>query len=193
MGKFNLRAVATVAAFALIGTTLLAPPAHAEAAAPGVAADQGTLTSTVTGSFTDAAGAPGTVTGTFEPDRFEVVGDKVMAVGELTATLTDSTGTVVGNETTTVSLPLVTDATNGAVTAQQIVCDVLDLVLGPLDLNLLGLDVHLDRVVLNIVAVPGALLGDLLCAVANLLNGGLGGLLGQLTALLNQILDILRP
>ena len=70
-------------------------------------------------------------------------------------------------------------------------CDILHLVLGPLDLDLLGLQVHLDRVVLNIVAVSGAgnLLGNLLCAVAGLLDGGLSGQLGQLTNLLNQILQ----
>ena len=70
-------------------------------------------------------------------------------------------------------------------------CDVLNLVLGPLDLNLLGLTVHLNTVVLDITAVPGAgnLLGNLLCAVANLLNGGLD--LGQLVILLNQILTAL--
>jgi hypothetical protein len=69
-------------------------------------------------------------------------------------------------------------------------CDILNLVLGPLDLDLLGLQVHLDRIVLNIVAQSGAgnLLGNLLCAVAGLLDGGLNGLLGRLVDLLNQIL-----
>ena len=69
-------------------------------------------------------------------------------------------------------------------------CDVLNLVLGPLDLDLLGLQVNLNRVVLNIVAQSGAgnLLGNLLCAVAGLLDGGLSGLLGRLTNLLNRIL-----
>ena len=48
--------------------------------------------------------------------------------------------------------------------------------LGPLDLNLLGLEVHLDPVVLDIVAQPGPgnLLGNLLCAVAGLLDGAGG-------------------
>jgi hypothetical protein len=69
-------------------------------------------------------------------------------------------------------------------------CPILHLVLGPLDLNLLGLKVHLDQVVLNIDAQSGAgnLLGNLLCAVAGLLDGGLQGLLGRLVTLLNQIL-----
>ncbi len=75
-------------------------------------------------------------------------------------------------------------------------CDVLNLVLGPLDLNLLGLEVHLDTVVLDIVAVPGAgnLLGNLLCTVAGLLDpaGPLEGLLTQLTGLLQQILGALN-
>ena len=74
-------------------------------------------------------------------------------------------------------------------------CTILALTLGPLDLNLLGLMIHLDQVVLNITAVPGAgnLLGNLLCSVANLLNGGgpLGTLLNNVVNLLNQILGAL--
>jgi hypothetical protein len=70
------------------------------------------------------------------------------------------------------------------------VCDILHLVLGPLDLNLLGLKIHLDKVVLDIVAETGAgnLLGNLLCAVTGLLDGGLEGALGRLVNLLNDIL-----
>lgn len=85
-----------------------------------------------------------------------------------------------------------TRVTNARQAAQAMAtCDVLNLVLGPLDLDLLGLQLHLDRVVLNIVAVSGAgnLLGNLLCAVVGLLDGGLAGQLGQLTTLLNQILQ----
>jgi hypothetical protein len=71
-------------------------------------------------------------------------------------------------------------------------CNVLHLVLGPLDLNLLGLTVHLNTVVLDITAVPGAgnLLGNLLCALAGLLDGP-SLPLGQITALLNSILALL--
>jgi hypothetical protein len=74
-------------------------------------------------------------------------------------------------------------------------CDVLHLVLGPLDLDLLGLQVHLDKIVLDIVAATGAgnLLGNLLCAITGLLDGGpLAGLLGQLNTLLNRILGLLN-
>jgi len=69
---------------------------------------------------------------------------------------------------------------------------VLHLVLGPLNLNLLGLVITLNQVNLNINAVPGAgaLLGNLLCAVAGLLDAG--GALTQISQLLNQILGILN-
>jgi hypothetical protein len=86
--------------------------------------------------------------------------------------------------------------TSGAKSTSGVVgCEVLDLVLGPLDLNLLGLVVHLDSVVLNITAVPGAgaLLGNLLCAVLGLLDGtGIAGLNAILANLLRAILGILR-
>jgi hypothetical protein len=54
-----------------------------------------------------------------------------------------------------------------AVAAQQQTCEVLELVLGPLDLNLLGLVVQLNRVRLTITAIRGGgLLGDLFCGLA---------------------------
>jgi len=71
------------------------------------------------------------------------------------------------------------------------VCPILHLELGPLDLNLLGLRVQLNQVVLDVDAIPGPgnLLGNLLCAVAGLLDGvDLGGVLGNL---LQQLLDAL--
>ena len=54
-----------------------------------------------------------------------------------------------------------------AVAAQGNTCPVLDLTLGPLDLNLLGLVVQLNRVRLTITAIRGGgLLGDLFCGLA---------------------------
>jgi hypothetical protein len=74
---------------------------------------------------------------------------------------------------------------------QPDVCPILHLDLGPLDLNLLGLRVQLNQVVLDITAIPGPgnLLGNLLCAVAGLLDGGAAGnLLGNL---LQNLIDAL--
>jgi hypothetical protein len=70
-------------------------------------------------------------------------------------------------------------------------CPILHLDLGPLDLNLLGLHVHLNEVVLDVEAIPGAgnLLGNLLCAIAGLLDGvDLSGILGDL---LRNLVDAL--
>jgi hypothetical protein len=75
----------------------------------------------------------------------------------------------------------------------QATCEILDLVLGPIDLNLLGLRLQVNRIHIRLTATQGALLGDLLCAIANLLNGGnVLGQLGQIANLLNQILGVLR-
>ena len=71
------------------------------------------------------------------------------------------------------------------------VCPILHLELGPLDLNLLGLRVQLNQVVLDITAErgPGNLLGNLLCAIAGLLDGvDLGEVLGNL---LQNLIDAL--
>lgn len=74
---------------------------------------------------------------------------------------------------------------------QPEVCPILHLELGPLDLNLLGLRVQLNQVVLDVTAIPGPgnLLGNLLCAIAGLLDGfDLSGALGDL---LRNLLDAL--
>jgi hypothetical protein len=76
-------------------------------------------------------------------------------------------------------------------------CPILNLSLGPVDLNLLGLNVHLDNcangpVTLDITAVPGAgnLLGNLLCSLANLLNTPASGT--AIAALLRQISNVIH-
>jgi hypothetical protein len=140
----------------------------------------------------------GKVTGTFQIQKFvlDQANNRVNAVGNLVAEVTrhGSTQTVVAIGT---AIPVLTPAaaagTSGAAApnAAAAVCNILNLTLGPLDLNLLGLQVHLNQVVLNITAQPGAgnLLGNLLCDIANLLNPG--GALSTLVADLNQLLGIL--
>lgn len=66
-------------------------------------------------------------------------------------------------------------------------CTILDLTLGPLHLNVLGLVVDLNQVHLTITGQtgPGNLLGNLLCGVANALNGSQAG---GLANLLNNLL-----
>ena len=144
----------------------------------------GTITSRVRGEF----GRNGTVHGTFKPDRWIHRGGKVLAVGHLHAVLRRGNGTLVGTADRQVTLPL----RNGSVPGARLApCDILNLVLGPLDLNLLGLHVTLNRVHLHIEAIPGAgaLLGNLLCAVAGLLDGSSPL---RLTNVLNRILNLVR-
>jgi hypothetical protein len=102
-----------------------------------------------------------------------------------------------------VMMPISVTGAEGAQTAQA-TCPVLHLVIGPVDLNLLGLRVRLgggsdfsQPIVLDLTAYQGqGLLGDLLCGVSNLLNqngllGQLTGQLQQLTATLNSLLALL--
>jgi hypothetical protein len=167
--------------------------AHAQAATRG-------LTAPVSGIATAADGSVQTVAGTFTIQRFARSGETIFAVGTVVGTLTSATAGVAPRTfVTQVAMPLVIPTASNAVAAAAApgditalaTCDILNLVLGPLDLNLLGLEVHLNQVVLDIVAVSGAgnLLGNLLCAVAGLLDGG--GAVTQIVSLLNQILAIL--
>ena len=175
-------APSTNAASTHMATATSAP----RSASSGVKA--GTLTSKVRGTFNHGNG---TVNGTFSPDRFIVKNGATYAVGTLHATLHRADGSVRGHDKKFVSIPIKKGTAQRAARAN---CQVLDLVLGPLDLNLLGLKVHLDKVVLNIVAASGAgaLLGNLICAVAGLLDGtGLLNLL-KLVNKLNRILNVLQ-
>lgn len=154
----------------------------------------GKMKSTVTGK---TAGG-GKLSGTFTPLKFKQADGALVAKGVLHGVIKAADGT---KSTFTTIRSLEVTQINGATLEDLAIssgaasaCDILNLVLGPLDLNVLGLEVHLKKVVLDIVAVTGAgnLLGNLLCAVAGLLDGGLlAGLLGQLTTLLNQILAAL--
>ena len=117
-------------------------------------------------------------------NRFVRSGSEILAVGTVTATVIDAATGVVSTATRQVRIPLLLDQSTGT-------CEILSLVLGPLDLDLLGLQVHLNQVVLTIEAEsgPGNLLGNLLCAVAGLLDQG--GPLTGISNLLNQILAAL--
>src|SRR5207244_11578518 len=71
-------------------------------------------------------------------------------------------------------------------------CNILHLVLGPLNLNLLGLVVTLNQVTLNVQGAtgPGMVLGNLLCALVGMPLQPPGAL-GTLVSLLNSLLAVL--
>jgi hypothetical protein len=146
--------------------------------------------------------------GTYTIDRFATRNGKLVTVGTVRGTLTKK-GKTKSVKRNGVILPAAVtgagaaDLPTGATSAQTLPdipnsCQVLNLVLGPINLNLLGLVVRTNQINVRIDAVPGAgnLLGNLLCSITNLLNpgGGLGPLttaLNQLTAALNAILAVI--
>lgn len=114
----------------------------------------------------------------------DTVTGALTASGTITGTVTNSAGQVIKSVTNLAVSGIPLASASGS-------CTILTLTLGPVDLDLLGLMVHLNQVVLNITAQPGPgnLLGNLLCSIAGLLNGGnLSNVLTQLVGLLNQLL-----
>ena len=185
------------AALILVGALGLGPglaagnaaPAHTATAVTQSMTSQGTAWN-YTGTWTDKQGRTGQALVSIVPEKFWNDGGDLMMRSTVTTTLQGVRGSVPHTKTMDLKVQdVTTGAPTSGVTAAS--CDILNLVLGPLDLNLLGLEVHLNQVVLDIVGATGAgnLLGNLLCAVAGLLDGGAA--LGQIAALLNQILAIL--
>ena len=121
--------------------------------------------------------------GTFTLTGFRLVNGTLSAVGTLSGTLTN---TVAGTTQTVSNFPI-----NLPVADVSATCQILHLELGPLDLNLLGVVVHLDKVVLDVTAQsgPGNLLGNLLCSVSHLLDSNAA--LTALTNALNRIIGAL--
>ena len=180
-----MKRLTTLTAFALATTLLItvSTPLHA-----AQRRDSG-----ISMPVTSAADSATKFAGTFDLNRFVATDTGVAAVGIISGTLVDA----LGNVTTvvrTVAIPVQIGGApaQAAPAPAQVgiaaICDILHLELGPLDLDLLGLVVHLNQIVLDIDAVsgPGNLLGNLLCSVLGLLDDPSG-----LAQLLNQILAII--
>jgi hypothetical protein len=215
LGKRSWRPYAAVTAAVLSMAVVLAVPgsagaANKAAASPSAAAlapstsltqpGELRLTSSIRGVTNDGR----TVAGRFIPRGFFVNRHgRLIAHGVVNMVLQGATTT---RTTTTANIPVqmvrtlpsLSTVTASGVTSAALpagACNILNLVLGPLDLDLLGLVVHLDKVVLTIIAQSGAgnLLGNLLCAVAHLLDGvPLSQQLTQIAALLNALIAILQ-
>lgn len=122
-------------------------------------------------------------------------------ISELGASTNEAGEVVVGgvlNGTATEAGGEATEITNQAFSERVSLqegerCDILFLDLGPLFLDLLGLEVNLDPVVLDVDAVPGAgnLLGNLLCAVTGLLDNP-GNPTNAIANLLDRVFGLLE-
>jgi hypothetical protein len=124
----------------------------------------------------------GVLTGTANITGFAVQNGQLVAVGTLVGVIKDAAGNVLQSVVATFATAIGAGSTAA--------CEILHLELGPIDLNLLGLVIHTNQIVLDITAVPGPgnLLGNLLCSVAHLLDGTN---LNHLADVLNQILGAL--
>ena len=109
-------------------------------------------------------------TGTYAVDRFKRASSgKLVSVGTLRGKLG---GRRVARRNVRMPATLSKAAGSAQLPPLPNACQVLNLVLGPINLNLLGLVVRTNRINLRIDAQrgPGNLLGNLLCAITGLLD-----------------------
>lgn len=182
------------------------------AGAPAAAQDAGAQTAvtvSATGSFERAGDFSGTIT----INRFEQRGNEIVAIGFVSGRLRrggHDIGTALAGELTwrvivdvggvsvasdrgapiaeLTRITLSTSARRGPriVPVQAATCPVLQIALGANTVNLLGLQVALDPVGIVLEGQTGTPLGDLVCAVSDLL-GNVAGVVN----LLNNILGLL--
>jgi len=144
-----------------------------------------------------AAAAKATVSVPVQITAVNLTGVTTNAQHKITGLVGTVTGTIAGTGHTFTTTLAITQgstatATKGVKAAAAV--PVLDLHLGPINLNLLGLQVKTSEICLNVTAQtgPGNLLGNLVGGLANALNGtlsaasatdlaGLNGLIGKIT------------
>lgn len=169
----RLALLAVLVAAVSTATVLTIAPAAAPATPPTA-----TISNTINGTTANGLN----LTGTLSNIHFvNLGGGQGLALqGVLNGTVTNAAGVVLRTITNqTITLPLIGATSGGS-------CTILDLTLGPLHLDLLGLVVDLNQVHLTITGQTGNgnLLGNLLCGLANALNGNGGGLANILNRLL---------
>jgi hypothetical protein len=196
-----------------LAATMAFVPVAALAQRAGQGANNPVRNIPVTGQTADGQ----SFAGTFDIERFEDVNGQLLAIGQVSGKF--SGGTPVNHAAVAIPVDKVNGtsvAPNSfgslqrkskaapatwdpsqrleVIPAQAGSCNILTLDLGPLHLDLLGLVVDLNAIHLTITAQQGSgnLLGNLLCAVAGLLNGtGTGTLSGLLTQIVNLLNGII--
>jgi hypothetical protein len=189
--RFAAGLLACVTFAACSDNTTTAPSAPSTNDTPALAkANTGPLVTQLTNLA--VVGAPGTaqagIAGVFN-GTLTITSFASNAAGQLLAsgTISGVTTFVNGVTQTVTNVPF----NNLVVTPASQQCTILHLDLGPIFLNLLGLQLTTSPITLDLTAVAGAgnLLGNLLCAVAHLLDQN--PLIPAIQNLLNQINAIL--
>ncbi|HET7220917.1 MAG TPA: hypothetical protein VFJ02_22845 [Vicinamibacterales bacterium] len=142
------------------------------------------------------------VSGTLAVQRFARAETGVAAVGTLTVSVPETASSVARTIVTQVALPLARSGSDAAaadtpvgqapaVAAAAAECGTLNLALGAVDVEALGLPIHIERTAVDVTAVDGSgnQLGTLLCQIAALLDSDTSST--QLVAALNRLLDLL--
>jgi hypothetical protein len=181
----------------------MSPPESADLSRSGPKSRGQSIVIPAVAPMKNAAGAVvANFAGTFTVTKFgfDEATRQLLVTGVLSGTATYLDGVT---PAATVNQTLTTTATlsKGAVAsgeaaiyqfASAAACSILSLDLGPLHLDLLGLVIDLNQVVLDITGATGSgnLLGNLLCALTGLLDGA-GALAGILNLLdsINNLLD----
>ena len=107
--------------------------------------------------------------GTYTIKRFTHKGSKLFAVGTLKGKLK---GRRITKNNVRVPASLARPASAAQIPPTPNACQILNLTLQPIDLNLLGLRLRTSRIDLRLEGVPGAgnLLGNLLCGITGILD-----------------------
>jgi hypothetical protein len=160
--RFRLLTVAILAAF--IGAFIVAPASTA--AQPNRTAN---VSTTLQGTTADG-------------DLVTVVGNVSNLAASVVGGVVQVTGTFTPTDGSANPFNFVANLTQGSAS-----CQILILDLGPIFLDLLGLQLETSQIVIELTAQPGPgnLLGNLLCAVAGLLDRG--GPLQGIANLLNNL------
>jgi hypothetical protein len=151
-----------VAAFAALAVMLIGGAGSAAAQTGGTP-----LTQKV--AMTGTAKNGKKFTGTYTIDRFTRSGGKQYAVGTLKGRLK---GRRVKRDDVRIPVALSRAAQGAQIPPTPNACQILNLTLQPIDLNLLGVRLRTSRIDLRLEGVPGAgnLLGNLLCGITGILD-----------------------
>jgi hypothetical protein len=138
------------------------------------------ITARVRGTFQDATGGGGVLSGDMSIVRFEVRDGKVTAIGEITGAMADSSGNILGQVNQQLALPVLRVGST---------CNQLRMELASADAEVLKRQVHFDQEVAGFDSrengmAPKAL--DALCDVQALLTKG-EPTADALAATLNQL------
>jgi hypothetical protein len=177
------------------------------------AAQQATATSVLTLPVAGTFSGGGEFTGSVSINRFELRANQIVAVGFVSGVLSRHRriGTAVAGEIAwpvsirsggqliasadsrdeARSVPIAWSAPRSRILlAQAQSCSVLSVGLGPMNVDLLGTQVALGAVTFDLAGQTGTPLGDLVCAVSDLL-GNVAGLVNLLNSLLGLLTGLL--